>query len=440
MKQILINSMYNYNKGAYANEEKNIVHEIINLFKADDDNFYIYIVSDGRIGSNHNDCVSDIVLVRNVGNKTVEVIAWVKNPIQLAKCKKNLKKEENKSNIIKEQSKYIDKMEYDNVCVTKIFRDNKYKGKKENENDVIYATFKAKQVLIPKETIFLTYKKENKNKPNTYYLENRIINRSQRIYINENKMDYNTLKELFESDKWKENEFGKINVKEYMKKRENREDHFNFLKLIHHEYYEPAFSNLFQYYFLKNEKIFEKFAKEILGVEINTNSDEFEIKREENHIDLLIRDENNIIVIENKIKSEINGVEYDDYGSIVQSQLEKYYNYALGKDLKGKEQKSIDINNSHFKDPHRKPHFYIFTPNYKHLKTENFKKAKMYKNIEYKKIYDFYKKFKDNEFADDKYFKDFLNALYKHTLPIDSDIYEEMLDRFILKVKKYQKR
>ena len=64
----------------------------------------------------------------------------------------------------------------------------------------------------------------------------------------------------------------------------------------------------------------------------------------------------------------------------------------------------------------------------------------MYKNIEYKKIYDFYKKFKDNEFADDKYFKDFLNALYKHTLPIDSDIYEEMLDRFILKVKKYQKR
>ena len=48
-------------------------------------------------------------------------------------------------------------MKYDNVCVTKIFRDNKYKGKKENENDVIYATFKAKQVLIPKETIFLTY-------------------------------------------------------------------------------------------------------------------------------------------------------------------------------------------------------------------------------------------------------------------------------------------
>ena len=433
MKEILINSMYNDNKGAYANEEKNIVHEIINLFKTDNGNYYIYIVSDGMINANHNDCVSDIILTRNTGDKTAEIVAWVKNPIQIAKCKKNLKKEQNKLIILEEQSKYLDEIKYGGVSISEIFKGNTYRGKLESEKNMIYATYKAKEVLIPKESIFLTYKKENSYKPNTYFIKKHFINNSQRAYIEENEKDFMTLENLFKADRWKENEFAKIDVEEYMKKREKKEEHFNFLKLIHHEYYEPAFSNLFQYYFLKNKKIFEKFAKEILGVEINTNSKEFEINREEYNIDLLIRDENNIIVIENKIKSGINGIKYDEYGDIVQDQLKKYYEYAISQEKNIK-----NTNESHSKDVKRKPHLYIFVPNYKHLDVKYFNKAKMYKKIEYKKIYEFYKRYKDTEFAKDKYFEDFLNALYKHTLSIDSDIYEKMLDRFMSKIQNVQ--
>ena len=40
--EILINNLYNSNPKAYANEGKNIVHEIINLFKANNGKHYIY--------------------------------------------------------------------------------------------------------------------------------------------------------------------------------------------------------------------------------------------------------------------------------------------------------------------------------------------------------------------------------------------------------------
>lgn len=112
MKEILINNIYNENPGAYANEGTNIVHEIINLFKAENGKHYIYIVSDGTIGCKHNDNITDILLTRSVGDKTVEIIAWVKNPIQLVRQIKGKNKYENRKELCKQQMKYIDNIRY----------------------------------------------------------------------------------------------------------------------------------------------------------------------------------------------------------------------------------------------------------------------------------------------------------------------------------------
>ena len=68
--------------------------------------------------------------------------------------------------------------------------------------------------------------------------------------------------------------------------------------------------------------------KNVLGVKIFEN--EFSILREKANIDLLIVEKNNAIVIENKIKSNINGIcERHDIGSeLIQSQLKKYREYV----------------------------------------------------------------------------------------------------------------
>ena len=141
MKEILINTIFNENPTAYANEGENIVHEIINLFKADNSKSYIYIVSDGSVGYEHNDKISYIILTKSIGNKTAEVIALVKNPIQLARKERYVSKEENYKAIFEKQKSYIDEITYDGVRVDEIFKSNTYH--EQVQDNVIYATFKS---------------------------------------------------------------------------------------------------------------------------------------------------------------------------------------------------------------------------------------------------------------------------------------------------------
>ena len=389
----------------------------------------IYIVNDGTISYEHNDRISDIILTRSVGNKMVEVLAWVKEPKQLIKIKENRTRKSDNNRLCEEQEKYLKDICYDvnhNITVDKIFDKNTYRGKK--EENVIYATFEANEVVKPNKTIFLTCDEENtKYYPNTYYINKKITNQSQRTYIRNDEEIVKKL--LYNNELWeKKDTFEKVDIDKYIKK-----ENFNFLKIIKHEYFEPAFSNLFQYYFLKNKEVFEKFSKLVLKVDINVNDEDFEIKREEHDIDLLVRDSKNIIVIENKVKSGINGIKYDVYGEKIQTQLEKYANYAnCSKEDNSKEKDNPD--HPHYHDKDRKSHFFIFAPNYKHIETDKFVKAKNYTTITYKQIYEFYKNEKE-KFDDDKYFEDFLSALEKHTKEVDSETYDIMLERLVTRIR-----
>lgn len=413
---ILINKMFNSNEKAYANEGENIVHEIINLFKANNGKHYIYIVKDGHINKKYDDKISDILLTRKSRTYTYEIIAWVKNPKQIIRNWDNKKIKDIYNTQLK---KYVDEIRYDvnyKVSLNEIFGNNIYNGKSESNADIMYATFEAIEIVKPKVPIYLTYEDEkNPNTyneaeryPNTHIIKKGNFNTSQKSFVSkEDKDDYKELKKILNNKKnWeKEDTFEKVDIDSL-----KRENNFNFLKLIKLENFELAFSNMLQYYFLQYKNIFQKFAKKVLGVDINVNDKSFEINREEQHIDLLIRDDNKVIVIENKIKSDIHGKKYDENGNVIKTQLGDYKEY-------------IEKNE---KDSEKNKFFYIFVPNYSKYKFLN--KDKDYKVITYKEIYEFYK---DNEkyFENDKYFEDFLKALKKHTEEVDNETYDIMLDR-----------
>lgn len=82
---------------------------------------------------------------------------------------------------------------------------------------------------------------------------------------------------------------------------------------------------MFAYFFDINREAFSRFAREVLHIEVQTD---FTIEREKRNIDLLISDKNNAVVIENKIKSSINGIDdrHDIYSDQVQSQLKNTIN------------------------------------------------------------------------------------------------------------------
>lgn len=169
---------------------------------------------------------------------------------------------------------------------------------------------------------------------------------------------------------------------------------------------------MFSHFFGINPEAFVSFANEILHIDMNND---FSIEREKKNIDLLISDENNVIVIENKIKSSINGVEsrHDIYSELVQSQLKKYYQYVTG--------------DEEYK--HRTASCFIFSPNYNHIDLSRFSCGEKYTIVYYRDIYNFFVNH-STMFDGEPYFNDFVNVLYKHTKDYDNDLEEEMQRRF----------
>ena len=183
--EIMINKMY---VGEYiSNEFDNIGHEIINLFQADNGKYYIYAMSDGSIGNIHDNKVKTILLVRNCGKHTLEILAKAEGLKQLTKIRKSQKEE--RANIHQEQIQYIkeNNITYGGIELYKIFENNL-----NNDNAILY-TFEAKKVVKPKNPIYITDDDEMQscflgNDSEIIYLEDKkFAKQSLKIYINSSK-------------------------------------------------------------------------------------------------------------------------------------------------------------------------------------------------------------------------------------------------------------
>ena len=163
---------------------------------------------------------------------------------------------------------------------------------------------------------------------------------------------------------------------------------------------------MFHYFLTQDKQLFHEFMTDVLRL---APSGTYLVQRETEHIDLLIQDDKNIVVIENKIKSGINGIRHDIYGDLVQSQLFDYHKYA--------------DENAHG----RKESFYIFAPNYNRIDLQQYKKSEDYEVINYSVLYEFFSKHR----IENKYYDDFLSALKNHAKDIDNSNFEIMQERFI---------
>ena len=130
----------------------------------------------------------------------------------------------------------------------------------------------------------------------------------------------------------------------------------------------------------------------------------------------MIEGESHVLVIENKIKSKINGERHDVYSEKTQSQLEEYYKVAT------KEFADKDVK------------FFIFSPDYNDINLEKYASGEHYKPINYSAIYEFYKK-RAGEMLHMEYFKEFLDALQIHSKKTDVSNFDVMKEMFISRIK-----
>jgi hypothetical protein len=197
---------------------------------------------------------------------------------------------------------------------------------------------------------------------------------------------------------------------------------------------ENRFSNALAYFMERPEyyELWEEFFAKY-GINLKKN---FTVAREEsakiestewNHeekpsggrVDLLIRDGENIVVIENKIKSDINTIATDGDDS---TQLNRYVNYV-----------NWLIENNDGAKP--ESHFIILTPSYNRptIKDENM--AKRYSIIEYADLYNFLKEHLFS-FYNDANFVAFFEAMERHTHKNVNDyLYYDMLEKFVRRIK-----
>lgn len=418
----------------------NLGHEVINMFQADNGGHYLYLNAYGNFGKDHSGQIGYMLLVKYHAEGMFEVIGKAEGLMDVEGADATLKQDYKAVNpsISTAQTEYIknENITYGGVSIRKIFNDA--------EQQNIFITYKAARLFKPNRKIFIGYGveadvvlngyKQAKTSLKTYiYPEGTFAGDQKREKIEEKKLDYKKLYDLIEQDNlWIES---KECINDDLLKIKSREVSIFDICQIQND--ENRFSYALAYFMTqpKYKKLWQDFFKRY-----NINlGDNYTVTREESakiedkewshatkpsggRIDLLIRDDKNIIVIENKIKSDINSIEGDNEGE----QLERYYNYILWSTQKDKP------------DEDKNPHFMILTPNYNqpHIKSKDMEK--LYQVITYGELYT-YLDGKD-EVKNDHNFKAFFEAMHRHTHENVNDyLYYDMLEKFVRRINTNKK-
>ena len=241
--------------------------------------------------------------------------------------------------------------------------------------------------------------------------------RQTEYFTSANKEDFRTLCALIDDDTIWQNE----DTAPFVNNRTPNPDRYTFLTLCHKEYDELSYSNMLAYYFENNPAILQDFVNKILGLPFKAP---FSVKREYKHTDILIENADGAaIILENKIKSGINGLSEDG-----RNQLDKYVEEIS---------RQYGLENTYG---------FVLCPNYNIIKISNYKNAanqhliaryytKSKENvIPYIKLFDFFDIYKEN--VNDKYYEDFLKALKLHSSKSDTTLRDIMLERFLAITKK----
>lgn len=414
-RYFIINKMY---AGSYLddNDSQNIGHEVINLFSDDKGGNYIYVNKSGVLPAKYDDKIEAVILTRQYGKGCQEVLG-------IATIDKQMLKESLKDKTIDEQVKdYEHEIKYGGHPIINIFSNNIYNGEKDSLH---YVTFKTKVFYKPIKQLLLAdvncelEAKTSANSENDYFLyklpDYDFGHQSLRLYISsegETKSAFKTISEILnDRNIMQEYTPEKVDFAKWEEKNKNGEA-ANYLIAMSKIDSENIFSNLLCFFLNADRDLLKFFCEKVLGIDIDEKAS---IERERAHTDIWIEDSNNIVVIENKIKSGLNG---KDGG-----QLKVYAEEAIKASKEGN--KSI--------------HRFIFAPNHNKQIPLVDNQADGFKMIRYSELYKILSRYigyihipEENDKYNAKinlYYADFMQALKTHSENTDTtkqDIMERL--------------
>ncbi|MBO7230375.1 MAG: PD-(D/E)XK nuclease family protein [Bacteroidaceae bacterium] len=447
-KGIVLNRMY---VGDYL--ASNLGHEIINLYQADNGGNYIYLNSSGDFVKAHQGQIGYMLFVKYYGIGEVEVIGMATglNDVYCADQQFTGKYKGVNKEIFAKQQQFVNAeggVSYGGVSIFDIFG--------EAGQQSVFITYKADKVYVPKKSkrMFIRfhvadaakypehgdtdivvslagYQQAKASLKQYIYPEGTYAGDLAKQNIEAKREDYSKIFNTLVNDPalWQESN-NRVDAEELESVNERKVSLFDICQIQNDE---NKFSNALAYFMLQYPALWNEFFARY-GISLATG---FTVAREEsskiedskyNHkkypsggrIDLMIRTANELVVIENKIKSDINSIDEDCEGK----QLRRYYNYAVWLSR-----------NKDSEDYGKKLHFFILTPKYNVPVIEDAEMKELYKVITYADVYE-YLTAKRAEFAGDSNFVAFYEAMYRHTHDNVNDyLYHEMQETFFRRIK-----
>lgn len=367
------------------------------------------------------------------------------------------------------KSMYIHKLQLEYIKQKGIMYNGKFINDvlKDNFHRVppIYLTFKADCVQKAKKSFIIDYgytkiknilKKPQVKKDNTKDNDVKLRNQSCLYYLSQT--DFN---EIIDESKNGYNDADNWADTTKLQEPSDKKDEETFIDIIRKPYDELVFSNMIAYYFENDKELFKKFCEYLKSDKksdetiINKDTIEkldkltiektYEISREvkvdKGRIDILIRADDSLFIIENKIKSDINGNQYNSYTGEYSNQLINYYKHF------NKDEVEEDFENI------KHQYYFIFTPNYNKIDKDKIKEIinplneqnnelcniiDLYNIIAYKDLHKFFSENKPKRVTSDKqkfYFEDFLSSLEQHSHSCDDVVERRMEHEFRQKTK-----
>lgn len=291
---IVINRMFTGDKYLNDSGNENIGHEIINLFRADDKNNYIYFCDSGKYNSSEYQLPKFSFQVRPAGEKLLEIV--------------------NVAEIDTEAEIDVHKITYGEIELEKIFADNE---KQELET---FVTFKASRIIKPTSPKYIAYAGHIGQMPDCVNCTFK-VNEHLRNYITPSEKDFIILdsfaqKAFSDTSNWAEvDDTVAVSQAEYKEPMVTPGDIYGISNL------ELPYSNAFKFFIEKYPQLLSGIFGEVCSYfDTHPNYQITKIEREWKNIDILIEVDNElVIVIENKIFSDLNGKKENEI-----TQLDKY--------------------------------------------------------------------------------------------------------------------
>lgn len=429
---IVLNRMY---VGDYI--VSNLGHEVINLYQADNGEHYIYLNSTGDFVKAHQGRIGYMLFVKYYGKGEVEVIGKAEGLEDVYASNPEIKKKQ--IDFIRSEGGIT----YGGASILDIF--------KGSEQQNVFITYKAQKVYESRSDrrIFIRFYNENNESCTCRHEPGDVVislegyrqakaSLKQYIYqdgtykgdlsrsnVEEKKRDYRKIFDtlICDSTLWVESN-NRVDYEELNISSQRRVSLFDICQIQNDE---NKFSNALAYFMERTEyfPLWRDFFRRF-GIELTEG---FTVSREESctnggRIDLLVRAQDDLVVIENKIKSDINSIEEDGEGK----QLRRYFDYA-----------NCRVSQSDCPDFGKTIHYVILTPKYNIPVIEDEQMRDAYKVVTYADLYDYLTE-NISVFKHDINFVSFYDAMHRHTHDNVNDyLFYEMQDKFIRRILAIEK-